>query len=166
MKRAKADNKPSSVTSRLTARSVVTIHLGPALRPGSNGLPGSHASPKRDARRTASSSPIWPFSRWGFPCPPCRHGGGELLPHHFTIAPRPKARSAVCFLWHFPGDHSRSPLATTVSCGARTFLPRPKAGAVTLSTLALTYYNINIGGVRLEISEQRPASVRSRPQYR
>ena len=33
--------------------------------------------------------------------------------------------SAVCFLWHFPGDHSRWLLAITLPYPARTFLPRP-----------------------------------------
>jgi len=43
-----------------------------------------------------------------------------------TISPLPEPRegpSAVCFLWHFPWDYSRWPLATTAPCPARTFLP-------------------------------------------
>lgn len=40
--------------------------------------------------------------------------------HHCLI---PYGPSAVCFLLHFPWDCSRWPLATTVSCPARTFLP-------------------------------------------
>ena len=33
------------------------------------------------------------------------------------------APSAVCFLWHFPWHRCRWPLATTVPCPVRTFLP-------------------------------------------
>ena len=41
-----------------------------------------------------------------------------------TISPLPFAKlRAVCFLWHFPWDCSRSLLGTTMPCGARTFLP-------------------------------------------
>src|SRR6185369_2673870 len=35
-------------------------------------------------------------------------------------------QSAVSFLWHYPGPCGRSPLATTVPCGARTFLDRTR----------------------------------------
>ncbi len=35
------------------------------------------------------------------------------------------AGSAVCFLWHFPSGRPGWPLATTVPCPARTFLPTP-----------------------------------------
>ena len=36
---------------------------------------------------------------------------------------------AVYFLWHFPWGYPRWALPTAVSCGARTFLPRPKPRA-------------------------------------
>ena len=40
-----------------------------------------------------------------------------------TFSPLPRIkREAVCFLWHFPWDHSRFPLETALPCGARTFL--------------------------------------------
>ena len=40
-----------------------------------------------------------------------------------TFSPLPRRnREAVCFLWHFPWDHSRFPLETALPCGARTFL--------------------------------------------
>lgn len=54
-----------------------------------------------------------------------------LLPHDFTLACfRKRGSSAVCFLWRFPSSRLGSPLATSLSCGARTFLPRalPRAG--------------------------------------
>ena len=58
-------------------------------------------------------------------------GAGGLLPHRFTLAGKP----AVCFLWHFPAGHPGSLLATTLPCGARTFLdswwlPRPSGRLV------------------------------------
>src|SRR5206468_7186708 len=34
------------------------------------------------------SPPIWPCTTRGFPCLPCRHGSGGLLPHLFTLAKR------------------------------------------------------------------------------
>jgi len=63
------------------------------------------------------SPPIWPCTTRGFPCLPCCHGSGELLPHRFTLAEltlmqdvlqvflKPVAEAAiqaVYFLWHFP----------------------------------------------------------------
>ena len=47
-----------------------------------------------------------------------------------TISPLPRnKRKAVCFLWHFPWDHSRFPLETALPCGARTFLRDSRACA-------------------------------------
>src|SRR6202035_4025403 len=46
-----------------------------------------------------------------------------LLPHRFTLACtglRPP--SAVCFLLHFPSGRPDWPLASTLPCGAPTFL--------------------------------------------
>ncbi len=61
---------------------------------------------------------IWSCTGWGLPCRCSRLQRGELLPRLFTLTPR----GAVCFLWHFPWGCPRSPLATTLPCGARTFL--------------------------------------------
>ena len=50
---------------------------------------------------------------------------GALLPHRFTLAcARSGARrpSAVCSLWHFPAGRPDWPLASTLPCGAPTFL--------------------------------------------
>lgn len=79
-------------------------------------------------RRTARV-PIWCCSGWGLACQPCRHGRGELLPHHFTLAGGAGIRHrlggmlsvplsvalglAACCAW---------PLASTLPCGVRTFL--------------------------------------------
>ncbi len=54
-------------------------------------------------------------------------GTGELLPHPFTLI---HLRWTVCFLWHFPWGHPRSPLRTILPCGARTFLPPPSHKAL------------------------------------
>ena len=57
--------------------------------------------PRRDAERAAPGSPIWPCTRWGFPCPAGCPAGGKLLPHLFTLAP-PLRAGRFAFLWHFP----------------------------------------------------------------
>ncbi len=52
-------------------------------------------------------------------------GAGALLPHRFTLtcaARSPGWPSAVCFLWHFPAGRPDWPLASTLPCGAPTFL--------------------------------------------
>lgn len=49
----------------------------------------------------------------------CR--AGELLPHPFTLTAR-LSLEAVYSLWHCPAGHPGWPLATTLLCGARTFL--------------------------------------------
>ena len=55
------------------------------------------------------------------------------MPHRFTLTGAEAL--AVCFLWHFPAGHPGSLLATTLPCGARTFLdgwlpPRPSGRLV------------------------------------
>ena len=61
-------------------------------------------------------------------------GAGALLPHRFTLtcaSPRRAPPSAVCSLWHFPAGHPDWPLASTLPCGAPTFLDtvtRPSSG--------------------------------------
>jgi len=99
------------------------VWVGP-LPADSSGQPGARAV------RAAPSPPIWPCSRWGLPCPPCRHEGGALLPHRFTLAcgPLVASPSAVYFLWHFPWAFARWALPTTVPCGVRTFLPPRRIG--------------------------------------
>ena len=48
-------------------------------------------------------------------------GPGELLPHRFTVAPRPEARGGLLSVALSP-DRSGPPLAATLPCGVRTFL--------------------------------------------
>ncbi len=54
---------------------------------------------------------------------PVTRPAGEPLPHRFTLTARTKVREAVCFLLHFPWPRGRWELPTTLSHGARTFLP-------------------------------------------
>ena len=64
--------------------------------------------------------------------PECHHRGGGLLPHRFTIIPN--ARDSL-FSVALSSDHSKSPLATALSCGVRTFLPKlPKQSAATVQS--------------------------------
>ena len=111
---------------------------------------GDHSSGRSVARPlvrpTRSSNetgrlllPIWACWRWGLPCHRGHPRRGALLPHLFTLTlgMRPKLRvpacgqrrnpgrmsRAVCFLWHFPSARAGLPLATTVPCPVRTFLP-------------------------------------------
>jgi hypothetical protein len=89
-----------------------------------------------------NSSPIWPCSAWGLPCPGHYCPSGALLPHLFTLTRR--CRQAVSFLWHFPsnalqgtptrearvGDPAGAPsrtLSGTLLCGVRTFLSPSRA---------------------------------------
>ena len=65
--------------------------------------------------------PIWSCSGRGLPCPRCRHRGGGLLPRRFTLTPMLPSRRFV-FCGPIPGILSRSPLATSLPCGVRTFL--------------------------------------------
>ena len=58
-------------------------------------------------------------------------GAGALLPHRFTLAcalRSPGPPSAVCSLLHFPAGHPDWPLASTLPCGAPTFLDPVAAG--------------------------------------
>src|SRR5262249_37931664 len=57
-----------------------------------------------------------------YQAPPVTRDAGGLLPHRFTLTAAAEAAMAVCFLWHFPAGRPGLPLATTLPCGARTFL--------------------------------------------
>ena len=48
-------------------------------------------SAERNAERAAPRFPIWPCTRWGFPCPGGYPPGGKLLPHLFTLTPSLRA---------------------------------------------------------------------------
>ncbi len=124
------------------------IYLGCRLPGTSSNLPGSRfrAGQARGPRVAA-----WPCSLFGLaPRGVClarlvTQPAGELLPHRFTLtdsgprvsgwlassrcANRPLPTPlclAVYFLLHFPGPCGRWGLPTTVSYGARTFLPQSR----------------------------------------
>ncbi len=77
--------------------------------------------PKRNTERAAPRLPIWPCTRWGFPCLASCLASGELLPHLFTLA-RPLRARRSNFLWHFPSK------CFETFC-PRVSLSRPMAGA-------------------------------------
>ena len=64
--------------------------------------------PKRNLKRAASGSPIWPCSRWGFPCLRACAWSGGLLPRLFTLTVKNDRRRSK-FLWHFPSNSACAP---------------------------------------------------------
>jgi hypothetical protein len=92
-----------------------------------------------ELERAAPGFPIWPCTRWGFPCRVACASRGGLLHHLFTLAASNGLRR-FDFLWHCPSE-SLSTSRPRVSqsnglglrgiapCGVRTFLFRlaPKA---------------------------------------
>ena len=94
----------------------------------------------RNLERAAPGFPIWPCTRWGFPCRVACASRGALLPHLFTLTAGLRRRR-FNFLWHCPSE-SLSTLRPRVSqpnrlelrgiapFGVRTFLPRLAPGAI------------------------------------
>jgi len=81
----------------------IAIHLASMLPSGSSSLPESN----NEAGHL--SSPIWPCSGWGLPCPRCHHRGGELLPRLFTLTPHLSIlQSRRLFPSCWPLGHNRS----------------------------------------------------------
>jgi hypothetical protein len=87
--------------------------------PGPATYPGASSGP-------LSSAPLFGLAPGGVcPASPVTRAA---VSSYLAFSPLPLDKlGAVCFLWHFPWGHPRSPLATTLPCGARTFLP-PEAG--------------------------------------
>ncbi len=90
--------------------------------------------PKRNPERAAPRFPIWPCTRWGFPCLRACAWSGKLLPHLFTLT-TDRSQWRFKFLWHFPSKSIstfrprvspalRQELRGIAPCGVRTFLPR------------------------------------------
>ena len=103
-------------------RGVAAIHLGPPL-------PTGLVHPTRDSSEPGRLiAPYLGLLAVGFAVPRTSPPARCALtaPFHPCLCCRRARRqpSAVCFLWHFPWDHSRWPLATTVPCPVRTFLRR------------------------------------------
>ena len=78
---------------------------------------GLRAGPARDGFPCVL--PAWSCSRWGLPS----QAGHPACWCALTAPFHPCCEAAVCFLLHFPCPCGRWALPTTVSCGARTFLP-------------------------------------------
>jgi len=83
------------------------------------------------AGRRPLTFPIWSFSVWGLPCQSCHQEPRCALTAPFQpCRPHRSAGLAVYSLLHFPWPHGRLPLATTLTRGARTFLPPSSLGSV------------------------------------
>jgi hypothetical protein len=93
-----------------------------------------------NAERAAPRFPIWPCTRWGFPCRVACASRGALLPHLFTLTAS-NGRRRSDFLWHFPSanlpvhrprvSRPNGPgLRGIAPDGVRTFLPRLAPGAI------------------------------------
>ncbi len=90
------------------------INLGQQLPAASSDLPGSSGGPP-------SNAPLHGLAPDGvYLASPVTRGA---VSSYLAFSPLPQDKpGAVCFLWHFPWGHPRSPLATILPCGARTFL--------------------------------------------
>ncbi len=106
---------------------------GSVRRPKATGWPSIYAAylgivpPKR--HRTGCPIPCSALLQVGFTEPP--ESPRALVRSYRTVSPLPVpfvklniGSSAVCFLWHFPAGHPDWPLASTLPCGAPTFLSR------------------------------------------
>src|SRR3712207_6584295 len=79
---------------------------------------GSPRTPAQDGGATAVPLDLAPGGVYR--AAPVTRCAGGLLHHRFTLTSGEPP--AVCSLWHCPAGHPGSPLATTLPCGARTFL--------------------------------------------
>ena len=113
--------QPISRVLSLMQDQAMAIHLGRLLPGASSDLPGSIG------RGNPQSLPYLVLHRVGFAKLPMSPSG--LVSSYLAFSPLPPKCSkelfrAVYFLLHFPWGHPRSLLATTLPCGARTFLQK------------------------------------------
>ena len=137
----RAGHKPGSVPrSPPTADCrAMTIHLASMLPSRSSDLPGNSDGP-------SSFAPLFGLAPGGVCIAPVvTDGTGELLPHPFTLTwcngSKP-SHQAVSFLLHFPSRHRDWVLPSTLSCGARTFLPfanKQSSGHLSYSNMLLYF---------------------------
>ena len=88
------------------------------------------------------STPIWPCSKWGLPCPAAL--APQAVGSYPTISTLPRTnapslgpcRSAVYFLLHWPSACAAQALPGTLLYGARTFLGAASRDAVVLTNSA------------------------------
>ena len=86
-------------------------------------VPGTRSA-LRNLERAAPGSPIWPCTRWGFPCLRACAWSGGLLPHLFTLTPASLPRPGRSkFLRHFPSGRLTASPPACISPPA--FLRRP-----------------------------------------
>ena len=116
---------------RVAPTAAKIIPLGRPLLGGSSTLTRT-PRPGRSRNDRADRSRRCPYSsllREGLAPPPvtrlsCVGSYPTISPLPVPSFPKRKRRpSAVYFLWRFPSGHPGSLLATSLSCGARTFLP-------------------------------------------
>jgi hypothetical protein len=133
-KNAEQACRPDSVRQHAGA---TIIHLGVRLPARSSHRPARSDGPPCADR--AARVPIGCCSGWGLACQPCRQGRGELLPRRFTLTvARDESHalrrctfcSTVRHSQPFQACHAW-PLASTLSCGVRTFLPQPRLHTAT-----------------------------------
>jgi hypothetical protein len=77
-------------------------------------------SPRTPAQDDVAAVPLDLAPGGVYRAAPVTRCAGGLLHHRFTLTSGEPL--AVCSLWHCPAGHPGSPLATTLPCGARTFL--------------------------------------------
>ena len=105
----------------------------------------SAAFPKREQRRAAlKTEPIRPCTGRGLPSPAGHPAGWWALTPPFHPYPRHDSKAeaqAVSFLWPYPWGRPRSPLATSLPYGVRTFLcgsVKTRSGCLTTSSTIKT----------------------------
>jgi hypothetical protein len=115
-------SKPDSVTPTQRV-GVAAIHLVPRLPGGSSDRP--EESDGQPVPTLAGRRPLHGLAPGGvYRASALSNGPGELLPHHFTLAPSLAARGGV-FSVALSADRSAPPLTATLPCGVRTFLATP-----------------------------------------
>lgn len=161
------------------SRKEAAIYLGARSLAPSSSLPGAAALFREEHAWSGQLQrrPIWPCSAWGLHCRIGYPIRGELLPHHFTLTPAGRWQAgAVSFLLHFPSplrcDGNRNglgaqPLAGTLPCGVRTFLPQPalKAAARRTPDNVKEHSVRNEGAYTVVIDAATSSSTRRRPQF-
>src|SRR6266545_3071508 len=104
-------------TATYGTRCAVSLPAGSSDLPAGSGGPPSIAC----ANRLVSQSILLDLAPGGvYLAAPVTRNAGGLLHRRFTLTE--SCDSAVCFLWHCPAGHPGLLLATTLPCGARTFL--------------------------------------------
>jgi len=158
-------------------------------------LPGSHNPSSREAGLRINgpgrpSSPIRSCSAWGLPCPRCRHRGGGLLLHLFTLAwgvapalpgarplpDRAARRFILCgAIRSRPMSRPGPPLVLLPSeqefgehaaLGVRTFLPAPPKRNRAITRLTRQRYYTSAGSSGPERGRRNHYALASRTENR